>query len=65
MAKCKGCQAEIVWIKTINGNNMPCNVEKTTIITKEREIVVGHIPHWATCPQFKQFKKENSNGKKD
>lgn len=28
MAKCKGCEAEIVWIKTINGKNMPCNVEK-------------------------------------
>lgn len=56
MAKCKGCQADIVWIKTANGKNMPCNTEKTTIITTDGQTVVGHIPHWATCPQYKNFK---------
>ena len=34
MPKCKGCQAEIIWIKTVNGKNMPCNAEKTTIVTE-------------------------------
>ncbi len=63
MAKCKGCGAEIVWIKTANGKNMPCNAEKATIVTEAGEVVAGYIPHWATCPQYKTFKKENRNGK--
>lgn len=25
MAKCKGCGAEIIWIKTQTGKKMPCN----------------------------------------
>ncbi len=58
MAKCKGCGAEIVWIKTANGKNMPCNTEKTTIVTEAGEVVTGYIPHWGDCPQYKTFKKE-------
>lgn len=57
MPKCKGCQAEIIWIKTVNGKNMPCNAEKTTIVTESGETIVGHIPHWSTCPYFKKFKR--------
>lgn len=57
MAICKGCGAEIVWIKTPNGKNMPCNAEKTIIVTPEGQTVTGHIPHWATCPQSKNFKQ--------
>lgn len=29
-------------------------------ITENGETITGHIPHWATCPQFKNFKKEGS-----
>ena len=58
MRKCKGCQAEIIWIKTVNGTNMPCNAEKTTVVTESGETVIGHIPHWATCPAVKTFKKK-------
>lgn len=35
MAICKGCGAEILWIKTNNGKIMPCNANTTTIITEE------------------------------
>lgn len=58
MAKCKGCQAEIVWITTKNGKQMPCNVEKITVVTPAGETIVGHVPHWATCPMSKKFKGE-------
>lgn len=58
MAKCKGCGAEIVWITTKAGKQMPCNNEKTTIVTEQGETVTGHVPHWATCPAFKKFKKK-------
>ena len=28
MAKCKSCGAEIIWIPTPGGKNMPCNAQK-------------------------------------
>ena len=30
MAKCKGCGAEIKWIKTMAGKSMPCDAEAVT-----------------------------------
>lgn len=57
MPKCKGCQAEIIWITTIKGKQMPCDAEKTTVITDDGKTITGHIPHWATCPVYKTFKK--------
>ena len=27
MSKCKSCGAEIIWIKTKNGKNMPCDAK--------------------------------------
>lgn len=61
--KCKGCGAEILWIKTKNGKIMPCNTDKTTIVTSQGETITGHVPHWATCPKAKDF-KEGCNGSK-
>ncbi len=58
MAKCKGCGKEIVWITTISGKSMPCDAEKTTIITDEGRAFTGHIHHWATCPKAQDFKKK-------
>jgi len=56
MSKCKGCNADIIWIKTENNKIMPCNSEKTTVVTESGKTIIGHIPHWATCPKSKQFK---------
>lgn len=58
MPKCKGCSADIIWIRTTAGKSMPCNPEKTTVVTERGETICGHIPHWATCPAYKKFKKE-------
>ncbi|WP_420768732.1 hypothetical protein ACNR9V_03105 [Parageobacillus thermoglucosidasius] len=58
MAKCKGCGAEIVWIKTPNGKAMPCDPEKKVLVSDEGEIVSGRVPHWATCPAANKFKKQ-------
>ena len=83
MSKCKGCGADIVWIKTTAGKAMPCDAEpklykadkrgKAIFITPNGETIkgsevfqpediqkatgVGYIPHWATCPAAKTFKK--------
>lgn len=58
MAKCKGCNADIIWIKTKNDKIMPCNAEKTTIVTTQGETIIGHVPHWATCSKSQNFKKK-------
>lgn len=42
-AKCRGCGAEMYWIKTTAGKNMPVDADGT--------------PHWATCPERARFKK--------
>ena len=57
MSVCKGCGKEIVWITTVNGKSMPCDAEKTTIVTEAGHTVQGYIPHWSTCPKYKEFKK--------
>lgn len=57
MSKCKGCGAEIVWIKTAAGKSMPCNSDKVTIVTEDGKTATGYIPHWATCPAAQKFKK--------
>lgn len=36
---------------------MPCDAAKTTIVTAAGETIVGHIPHWATCPKANKFKE--------
>lgn len=61
MAKCKSCGADIVWIETVKGKNMPCNSEKTTIVTEDGKTITGHIPHWATCPNAGTHRKREAN----
>ncbi len=61
MSKCKGCGAEIVWIKTKSGKAMPCDTNKVIIVTDEGETVAGYTPHWATCPAAKRFKQAKTN----
>jgi len=64
MAKCKGCGAEINWIK-LNGKIIPidikpklvyvgCNAGYTNIIW---ELKQGYESHFATCPKADEFRK--------
>jgi hypothetical protein len=41
---CKGCGARIVWAKTARGKRVPFDV-------------ATFDPHWANCPEAKQFRK--------
>ena len=53
MIKCKACGAPLVFIKTINGKNMPCDAEPvrfnyklkedTRVVTKNGEILPAAI----------------------
>ena len=62
MSKCKGCGAEIKWIRTENNKNMPLDLELITIYIVDvagfPRLAKGHQIHWATCPEAKQFKKK-------
>jgi len=66
-AKCKGCGAEIRWVKMETGENMPLDaksVNMTRIFPNyqplydlyEAYTVDVYMPHWATCPNAKDFK---------
>ncbi|WP_046180362.1 hypothetical protein [Domibacillus tundrae] len=59
MSKCRGCGAEIQWIKTDSGKAMPADMQKQTIITASGQVVNGFTSHFATCPQANNFRKGN------
>lgn len=71
MSKCRNCGADLMWVRTKAGRNMPCNTEKVffikggpeTFVTEKGDIVtgtrtairvapavIGHVPHYTTCP---------------
>ena len=55
-SKCRGCGAELVWFKTENNRSMP--VDASSVEEGDAKFIPGkHIPHWATCPQAKSFRK--------
>lgn len=56
-ARCKSCQAEVVWLKTKNDKPMICDPRIVTVLTDAGETVRGRVPHWATCPSAAQHKK--------
>ncbi len=63
MPLCKGCGAQINWLKTQKGKNTPIDVQETTIyVTGTQTMIKGHQPHWATCPNAKDFKKNLTEG---
>ena len=53
MAKCKGCGAEIVWLKTAGGKAMPCDPDpvpylqqaraKEKVVTPNGEVLSCHL----------------------
>jgi hypothetical protein len=50
-ARCKGCNAEIYWLKTPGKKNMPVDPDGT--------------PHWGSCPKRDQFKKGQKGKKRE
>jgi len=59
--KCKGCDQEIKWIiMGRTGAKMPIDVKPVQMIQVKEDIgemIPVYIPHWATCPKAKNFKK--------
>lgn len=57
MSKCKGCGAEIIWVKTRMEKQCRVIRKKMTIIAVDGEVVAGRIPHWMSCTKANQFRK--------
>ena len=65
MPKCKGCGALIEWLEMKSGKSMPVDVNRINVAIKvpqmegptKYEMIWGFQPHWATCPNAKDFKK--------
>ena len=77
MSICKGCGAEIDWVRMKSGKAMPIDPEPVFVaeggnqvfITDEGDTITGtaseintgtvvFVPHWATCPAYKSFKRK-------
>lgn len=53
---CKGCGADIVWMKTTAGKSMPVDAE--TVEVGDEVFDKGHnVSHFATCKKADQFRK--------
>jgi len=60
MNKCKKCGASILWVKTKNLKNMPLDAEPRKMVQVKEgigEVIDVYMPHWATCPNAKEFRK--------
>lgn len=56
MAKCRSCDADIVWLKTAAGKDMPVDAASAS---PEDQVFDAkkHKPHWATCPNADRHRK--------
>lgn len=70
---CRGCFAEIHFIRMESGKMMPCDWEiqygdgKVTLVTHDGKMTVkagaevqGYVPHFATCPKRAVFQRAKS-----
>jgi hypothetical protein len=53
---CRSCGAEIVWLRTASGRNMPINAE-TFEPGDEQFDAKRHQSHFATCPEADQHRR--------
>jgi hypothetical protein len=59
ITRCKstGCRAQIIWLKTADGKNMP--VDADSVEPKDDVYEHGrHISHWGTCKSAEQFRRK-------
>lgn len=63
--RCRSCGAEIVWLKTVNGKNIPVDAETVadgdTVFDPKRRTIfdfVGHVTHFETCPDRDKWRRK-------
>lgn len=64
MSECKGCGAEIKWVRMRSGKKMPIDLPGLKVVVldgdkHEAEVRTGYTSHFATCPHAKLFRKED------
>jgi len=62
VSRCRSCGAQIIWVKMRGGKSMPVNPERVRIVLANNDhtdgtVITGHLPHWATCPNADQHRK--------
>jgi hypothetical protein len=56
ITRCRSCRAQIIWLKTAAGKNMP--VDADSVEAEDQEFQPGrHVSHFSTCPQADQHRK--------
>lgn len=56
ITSCRSCEADIVWLRTRAGKNMP--VDADTVEPEDTEFdPEKHTSHFATCPQAGQHRR--------
>lgn len=56
-AECRSCGAQIVWMKTAAGKNMPVDAE--TVESGDTEFDgKHHVSHFSTCPNAAQHRSK-------
>lgn len=66
IARCRSCNANIVWMKTHRGRNMPVDADSVDEDDLEPSLAdmampgfdqqLGHISHFSTCPDASQHR---------
>lgn len=55
--RCRSCRAQIIWLTTAAGKNMP--VDADTVDPEDQEFIRDkHVTHWATCPDAGKFRRK-------
>lgn len=57
LGRCRSCQAPILWVVLQSGKRAPLDKATTVVFDEEGVSFTGHLNHFATCPQSKEWKK--------
>lgn len=56
LSSCRNCDADIVWLRTRSGRNMP--VDADSVEPGDDEFDAGrHVSHFSTCPDAGRYRR--------
>ena len=62
--KCRGCDRDILFVKTSNGKSMPVDPEPLRVMVKRKDedvyyyAPVAFVSHFATCEKADDFRRD-------
>lgn len=60
MSQCRGCGAEIVFVRSKANKQIPCDPKELQVVTADGAVIKGRVSHFATCPKASSFRKPSS-----